>query len=818
MDQLTQYMNYIKTYSEISIADISEVGGKNASMGEMETRLSGKGIALPTGFAVTAYAFKHFISHNKLNGIHTRLLSNLDRQDYRNLNEIGKKARELILEAPMPGDLSDAIIRAYNETFDGYRAQVAVRSSATAEDLPEASFAGQHDSFLNITGGIEVVNAVQRCFASLYTDRAIKYREDKGFDHSKVFLSVGIQEMIRADKGCSGVGFTLEPESGFLNIIHLAGVWGLGENIVQGNVTPDEFLIFKPSLRAGKEALIQKQLGEKQQTMIYGGAGLQTTINTDTSAELRKSYVLNDEEIYQLARWALIIEDHYGKPMDIEWAKDGLTGKLYILQARPETVHSQKLKLELREYKMSERSEVLIQGQAIGSKITSGRVRLIKSPFEAGKLNTGDILVTDLTSPDWDPILKKVSAIITNKGGRTSHASIIARELGVPALVGSGNATEVLRDGQIVTLSCAEGKTGIVYQGKLIWEETVISMENMKLPDYPKLSLILGEPEKAFALAFYPHKGVGLLRIEFIISNYVKAHPMALVNNNKLKEPKAKRYIADLTANYMSKEAYFVEKLSQGVATIAAAFYPEQVIVRMSDFKTNEYASLPGGKEFEPNEENPMLGFRGASRYYNELYKEGFRLECAAMKRVRDDMGLTNVKLMIPFCRTPEEGQKVIALMKEYGLEQGKNDLKILVMAEIPSNILLADHFAEIFDGFSIGSNDLTQLTLGVDRDSQLVAHLFDENNEASRKMIKMLLTAAKEKHIEVGICGQGPGDSPEFAHFLVENGIDSIAFNPDIFLKGIETVRAVARSQQMFPLQHLVRAETPDLPIGELF
>jgi len=810
-------MRYIKTFSEISIADIPEVGGKNASLGEMKSRLSAKGIVLPDGFAVTAYSFRHFISHNKLDGIHTQLLAGLDRKSYKNLNEIGEQARELILEGHMPGDLSEAILASYEELFHGKGTHVAVRSSATAEDLPEASFAGQHDSFLNISGGIDLVNTVKRCFASLYTNRAIKYREDKGFDHSKVFLSVGIQEMVRADKGSSGVGFTLEPESGFLNVIHLAGVWGLGENIVQGTVTPDEFLVFKPTLRAGKKAIIQKQLGEKQQTMVYAGTGSETTVNTDTSPEMRNRFVLNDNEIYQLARWALIIEDHYGKPMDIEWAKDGLTGKLYILQARPETVHSQGSALELREYKMSERSEVLLQGQAIGSKITSGTVRLLNSPLEADKLMEGDILVTDLTSPDWDPILKKVSAIITNKGGRTSHASIIARELGVPALVGSGNATEVLKDGQIVTLSCAEGKTGIVYKGKLTWEETLIKIDHIKLPDHPRLSLILGEPEKAFKLSFYPHKGVGLLRIEFIISHYVKAHPMALVNDNILKSRKANIYISDLTKNHASKEDYFVDKLSQGVATIAAAFYPEPVIVRMSDFKTNEYASLPGGEEFEPEEENPMLGFRGASRYYSNLYKEGFRLECEAMKRVRDEMGLVNVKLMIPFCRTPEEGKKVIQIMKDYGLQQGKNDLKILVMAEIPSNILLAEQFAEIFDGFSIGSNDLTQLTLGVDRDSQLVAHLFDENNDASKKMIKMLLTEAKKKHIDVGICGQGPGDSPEFARFLVENGIDSISFNPDIFLKGIDTVLTAASSGTDTSEELHLEAETGNRPIREL-
>ncbi len=812
-------MNFIKKFSEISIGDIDEVGGKNASLGEMITRLSGAGIIVPRGFAVTANAFRHFVSHNNLDGIHSHLMASLDRKKYSNLRDIGRQARELILEADMPGDLSDAIIGAYDEVFGGKSPAVAVRSSATAEDLPEASFAGQHDSYLNISGGLDLVEAVKHCFASLYTDRAIKYREDKSFDHSKVFLSVGIQEMVRADKGCSGVAFTLEPESGFLNVVHLSGVWGLGENIVQGTVTPDEFLIFKPSLKAGKQAIIQKQLGSKQQTMIYSKAGPQKTINVPTTLKMRNRYVLNDEEVSQLAGWAVEIEDHYGKPMDIEWGKDGVTGQLYILQARPETVHSRVSGLTLSEYNMVERGKVLVEGQAIGSKVTTGKVRLIGSPSESGKLNKGDILVTELTSPDWDPILKNVSAIITNKGGRTSHASIIARELGVPAIVGTGNATSVLKDGDTITVSCAEGKTGFVYKGKLAWEENVIALGALALPERPKLSFILGEPEKAFKLSFYPNRGIGLLRIEFIISHYVKAHPMALVNGATIKDRKAKRYIAGLVCNHESSEDYFIDKLSQGVATIAAAFHPEQVVVRMSDFKTNEYAMLPGGMEFEPKEENPMLGFRGASRYYSDLYREGFRLECAAMKKVRDDMGFDNVQLMIPFCRTPEEGKKVISIMNEFGLSQGENKLKILVMAEIPSNIMLAKEFADIFDGFSIGSNDLTQLTLGVDRDSELVAHLFDENNEASRALIRILINAAKEKGIEVGICGQGPGDSPEFARFLVESGIDSMSFNPDVFIKGMNIVSAVVEGINTgSPKNHVLPAETPDLPIRELF
>lgn len=782
-------MKYIKRFSDLLIGDINEVGGKNASLGEMITKLTPKGILIPDGFAVTASAFKHFISYNKLDGVHNSLLKQLNRKDFSNLDSIGAKARELILHVRVPGDLAEAILSAYDEIFKGRNPQVAVRSSATAEDLPDASFAGQHESYLNIRGGDELINAVKQCFASLYTSRAIKYREDKGFDHSKIYISVGIQEMVRADKGCSGVGFTIEPESGFPDVIHLAGVWGLGENIVQGTVTPDEFLVFKPTLRMQKEAIIQKTLGGKEQTMIYSDSASQSTANTDTPEELRNRFILSDAEIYRLANWALIIGDHYQKPMDLEWAKDGITNKLYILQARPETVHSRKSGLEITEYRLTEVGNVIAEGQAIGSKITSGRARVIQSPDEAGQLMQGDILVTDLTSPDWDPILKRVSAIVTNKGGRTSHASIIARELGVPAIVGTGNATGTIKDGQTITVSCAEGETGAIYEGNLHWEETVIDLSGIRLPDHPKLSLILGEPEKAFMLSFYPNHGIGLMRIEFIISHYIQAHPMALVNFNTMKDQEAKQKIAHLARNYEDKKVYFIDKLSQGVATIAAAFYPREVIVRMSDFKTNEYANLPGGKEFEPEEENPMLGFRGASRYYSDFYKEGFRLECEAMKRVRDDMGFDNVKLMIPFCRTPLEGRKVVDLMKQYGLEQGKNNLEIYVMAEIPSNILLAEQFSAVFDGFSIGSNDLTQLTLGVDRDSSLVAPLFNENNEASRILIHMLLDIAHKNNKKVGICGQGPGDSPEFAQFLVQEGIDSISFNPDLFLKGVGVV-----------------------------
>lgn len=793
--------NYIKEFHDTSIEDIPEVGGKNASLGEMITKLAVKGIDIPDGFAVTASAFQHFIRYNKLDGLHNHLLAGLNRQSFDNLKEIGSQARELILHGKMPNDLAHAIVMAYRQVFKGRQPDIAVRSSATAEDLPEASFAGQHDSFLNIRGEKDLVNTVKRCFASLYTDRAIKYREDKGFDHSKVFISVGVQEMVRSDKACSGVGFTLEPESGFRNLIHLAGVWGLGENIVQGTVTPDEFLVFKPSLKMGKKAIIQKTLGSKNKMMIYANEKetSSSTVNLDTPAELREKFVLNDEEVNKLANWALLIEEHYQKPMDFEWAKDGINGKLFIIQARPETVQSTKNNLLTTEYRLSGSGKALTQGEAIGNKIAAGPARIIMSPAEADKLQYGDILVTEMTSPDWDPILKKVSAIVTAKGGRTSHASIVARELGVPAIVGTGDALTQIKEGDLITVSCAEGKTGTVYEGIMEWHEEKIDFSNIQLPEHTRINMILGEPEKAFSLSFYPCNGIGLMRIEFIISHYIQIHPMALVKFSELKDENIKQKIEELTHYYPDKKEYFTDRLSQGVATIAAAFYPKEVIVRMSDFKTNEYANLIGGKIFEPQEENPMIGFRGASRYYNDRYREGFRLECEAMKVVRNEMGLTNVKLMIPFCRTPEEGEKVIATMKEYGLEQGNNDLEIYVMAEIPSNIILAEEFASIFDGFSIGSNDLTQLILGTDRDSSILSKIFDEKNEASKEMIRMLIHKARLAGREVGICGQGPSDSEEFARFLVEEGISSISFTPDALISGIKNICKAEASMKQF-------------------
>ncbi len=786
---------YIKKFSETGIGDVPEVGGKNASLGEMFSKLSAKGIPVPDGFATTAAAFTDFLYHNKLVEPLQKLLQQLDKKTFSNLGVTGAAARKMILAGELQNDLQAAVIKAYKDLCGENYYEVAVRSSATAEDLPQASFAGQHESYLNIKGDTAVLDAVKKCFASLFTDRAIKYREDNGFAHEKVALSVGIQKMVRSDKACSGVSFTLEPESGFRDIVHLSGVWGLGENIVQGTVTPDEFYIFKPTLLQGKNAVIQKKLGEKAKTMVYGNDEATPVINISTPKEKQTQFVLTDTEAMKIAAWAITIEKHYQKPMDIEWAKDGNTGEIFIIQARPETVHSQKNPLVMKEYKLLKKGVAVTEGEAIGSKIASGIARILYSPKDAGKLQPGEIVITGITSPDWDPILKTAAAIITDKGGRTSHASIVARELGVPAVVGCGDATEKIFDGEMITVSCCEGKTGFVYKGKLDFEETEIDFSNIKKPESTEVMLIAGDPDKAFKLSFYPNDGVGLMRIEFIITHSVQIHPMALVKFNELKDSDAKQKIEQLTSNYPNKEKFFVDRLAEGVATIAAAFYPKDVIVRMSDFKTNEYANLLGGKQFEPEEENPMIGFRGASRYYNDLYREGFRLECEAIRKVRDEMGLSNVKVMIPFCRTLEEGNKVVAVMKHFGLEQGINNLEIYVMAEIPSNVILAEKFAAIFDGFSIGSNDLTQLTLGIDRDSAIISNLFSEKNEAAIHIFAEMIHKAKHAGVKIGLCGQAPSDYPEFAKFLVEQGIDSISFNADALLKGIENINEAEKN-----------------------
>jgi pyruvate,water dikinase len=783
---------FIKEFSQIRIYDIAKVGGKNASLGEMYTQLTKKGINVPNGFATTAEAFNLFLKENNLQDALNNTLKKLDKKGYSNLNDVGLEARELIHNGTFSEKFSKAIIEAYKNLCDNKYFEVAVRSSATAEDLPEASFAGQHDTFLNIKGEAHLLEAVKDCFASLYTNRAIKYREDKGFKHQEIAISVGVQKMVRSDKGCSGVGFTLEPESGFENIILISGVWGLGENIVQGLVNPDEFYVFKPTLKLGKNAIIQKKLGDKTKTMIYAESNNHASImNTETPALKQKQFILTDKEILTLAEWALHIEEHYNKALDIEWAKDGITGKMYIIQARPETVHQMKDKNLFFEYKLLEKGEMLCAGNAVGSEIIVGTARILNSSKEASQLQKDEIVVTDTITPDWDPVLKMAAGIVTNKGGRTSHASIVARELGVPAVVGCGDATQTIANGHVITISCAEGKTGYIFKGNLPFEKKEINFSNIQMPK-TEMKLILADPEKAYQLSFYPNNGVGLLRMEFIIMHTIKIHPMALVNFNKINDEAIRNEIEKLTANYPNKEDYFVDQLAQGIATIAAAFYPKEVIVRMSDFKTNEYANLIGGKQFEPLEENPMLGFRGASRYYNDLYKDGFELECKAVKKIRDNMGLTNLKVMIPFCRTLEEGKKVIKIMAENELKRGENGLEIYAMVEIPSNVILAEEFAEIFDGFSIGSNDLTQLTLGVDRDSQLMAELFDENNKAAKAMIAMAIEKAKKSKTKIGLCGQAPSDFPDFAEFLVEQGIDSISFNPDALLRGIEnTVKA---------------------------
>ncbi len=788
--------SYTRRFTDISIHDVESVGGKNASLGEMFNHLSEKGIRVPDGFATTSFAFRKFLEYNNIAAPLKQLMSSLDKKNYSNLDEISMQARALMSNAKIPDELKEKIIDAYHTLCGNRETEVAIRSSATAEDLPNASFAGQHESYLNIKGDEAVIEAIHKCFTSLYTARAIKYREDNGFAHDKVLLSAGVQKMVRSDKACSGVGFTLDPESGFREVIHLAGVWGLGENIVQGTVTPDEFYVFKPTLRQKKLAIIQKRLGSKMKMMIYSDSEKEPTVNTDTPLPKRNQYVLNNDEITKLANWALMIEQYYKRPMDIEWAKDGLTDELFIIQARPETVHSQRNPAIIEQYEIKKKGSVLTTGNAIGEKAATGIARILHSPDDASRLQKGEIVVTDITTPDWDPVLKKSAAIITNKGGRTSHASIVAREQGVPAIVGCNNATTAIKDGEVITVSCCDGSTGYVYDGKLPFVKNEIDISHIEKPQSTEVMLILADPDKAFQLSFYPNDGVGLMRMEFIITHFIQAHPMALVHFDSLKDEEAKQKIEKLTKGYADKKQFFIDKLSEGIATIAAAFDPKDVIVRMSDFKTNEYANLVGGKEFEPQEENPMLGFRGASRYYSDAYKEGFRLECLAIKKVREEMGLANVKVMIPFCRTIDEAKKVIHIMEEFGLDRHLDpSLEIYVMAEIPSNVLLADKFASLFDGFSIGSNDLTQLTLGVDRDSTSVSAIFSEQNEAAKKMISMMIERARNSGTHIGLCGQAPSDFPEFAQFLVEEGINSISFNPDALLKGIENINKAEKS-----------------------
>lgn len=800
--QLNKERALVLPFNTVGIADIPFVGGKNASLGEMIQQLTKQGVKVPTGFATTAYAYRYFIATAGLETKLRSIFANLDVDDVENLHQCGKQARSLMLETPFPVELQEAIARSYQTLCQEYGANldVAVRSSATAEDLPDASFAGQQETYLNVHGIKGVLDACHRCFASIFTDRAISYRQLKGFDHFEVALSVGVQKMVRSDLASSGVMFSIDTETGFKDAALITAAYGLGENVVQGAVNPDEYLVFKPTLKQGYKPILQKRLGTKEIKMVYDLGGTKLTKNVSVSPAQRNKFALNDDEILQLANWACIIEDHYSQvrgtatPMDIEWAKDGITGELFIVQARPETVQSQKSKTVLRSYQLEERGDVLLTGRSVGEMIGQGQARVILDVHQIGMFQSGEVLVTNRTDPDWEPIMKKASAIVTNSGGRTCHAAIIAREMGIPAIVGCGNATTVLKTGQEITISCAEGETGKVYAGLLNFAIQELPLDNLPRTR-TKIMMNVGNPEEALGLTAIPNDGVGLARMEFIIANHIKAHPLALLHCDELEDELTKHKIGELTAQYENKAEFFITKLAAGIGTIAAAFYPKPVIVRLSDFKSNEYANLLGGRQFEPKEENPMIGWRGASRYYDPRYREGFALECKAMKQVRDNMGLTNVILMVPFCRTPQEGRRVLEEMAKHGLVRGENGLEVYVMCELPSNVMLADEYSQVFDGFSIGSNDLTQLTLGLDRDSELVAHLFDERNEAVKRTIRKAIATAKEYNRKIGICGQAPSDYPEFARFLVELGIDSISLNPDSVIK---TMLEIASAEGM--------------------
>ena len=788
---------FIKSFSSISMKDVSGVGGKNASLGEMIKKLSGLGVQVPNGFAVTVDAYYEFLAFNTLAPLLEDILRDLNRETLSNLSDVSRRCRELFLRATFPQEVENAIRQAY-ETLIVREAinSVAVRSSATAEDSPTASFAGQHESFLNVSGTDAVIDAVKKCYASLFNERAIKYRLDNGFGDMQVGISVGVQAMVRSDKGSAGVIFTIEPETGNKNLIYITGAWGLGESVVQGAVNTDEFYAFKPAIKEDKNAIVYRSVGKKEQMLVYSAKTNNGTEWLETSAALRDQFVLTDDEVAILGRWSLTIEEHYGLAMDIEWAKDGTTGKLYIVQARPETVQSRAKKLSITEFKLHADERPVVVGKAVGRSIVSGPARIVKSLADGYKVQPGDIIVADITNPDWNALLKKAICIVTNKGGRTSHASIIARELGIPAVVGTMSATERIMDGQVITVSCASGDEGEVFNGKLEWESKETQFDSLGDTQTSPM-LILADPEKALLYATYPSKGVGLLRMEFIISNALQIHPMALVKFDELPDNAEKRQIGAITRHYIDKKKFFVDTLAESIGLVAAAFYPRDVIVRMSDFKTNEYAKLLGGRIFEPAEENPMLGFRGASRYYHERYEKGFVLECEAIRKVRDEMMLTNVKVMIPFCRTVGEADRVLEVMGNAGLKRGSNGLEVYVMAEIPSNIILAKRFAQRFDGFSIGSNDLTQLTLGLDRDSEIVSHLFDEHDEAVKFLIQTLIEEAHKQGVKVGLCGQAPSDHPAFAKFLVNCGIDSVSFNPDALIRGIQNISDAELSEK---------------------
>ncbi len=783
-------------FEQIGIDDVSSVGGKNASLGEMYCNLSARGIAVPNGFATTAAAYRLFMSETGLDQKIREILDDLDTANISNLQSHGREVRQAILATEIPEVLREEILQAYRKLSEDIEGglDVAVRSSATAEDLPDASFAGQQESYLNVHGESSLLDTCRRCFASLFTDRAISYRTEKGFDHFDIALSIGIQRMVRSDESASGVMFSIDTETGFRQAVLINAAYGLGENVVQGSVNPDEFYVFKPTLKEGFKPILKKTLGSKEFKLIYDTGGEKMTRNVPVDPVDRKRFAIDDEDILKLARWACLIEEHYSEvrghfcPMDIEWAKDGLTDELFIVQARPETIHGGKELTVLKTFHLKEHGYVLATGHSVGERIGHGVARVVESAENLDQVEEGDVLVTDRTDPDWEPIMKKASAIVTNRGGRTCHAAIISRELGVPAIVGAENATTAIPSGSMVTVSCAEGDTGQVYDGQLDYEVQEVDLSELKHPK-TKVMMIVGNPNEAFRLSMLPSEGVGLARMEFIINSFIRIHPMALLEYDKLDDPILKSEIDCLTASYSDKPAFFVDTLAQGVGMIAGAFYPRDVIVRMSDFKTNEYANLIGGEKYEPEEENPMIGFRGASRYYHPRYRDAFGLECQAMRKVREEMGLKNMKLMIPFCRTVEEGRKVLEVMAEHGLKRGEDGLEIYIMCEIPSNVIQAEAFAEIFDGFSIGSNDLTQLTLGVDRDSEVVAHIFDERDPAVMDSLATAIQRVKASGRKIGICGQAPSDYPEIAAFLVKQGIDSISLNPDAVMKTVSRI-----------------------------
>ena len=765
---------------KLRLDDLAQVGGKNSSLGEMIGNLAQLGVSVPGGFATTAQAFKDFIEYEGLANRIQQRLSTLNVDHVSELTKAGSEIRQWLIDNPLQPALDEAVRVAYRKMCAdaGGEVAVAVRSSATAEDLPDASFAGQQETFLNVTGEDDVIHKVKEVFASLYNDRAIAYRVHHGYKHEDVFLSAGIQLMVRSDIGASGVLFTLDTESGFRDVVFITSSYGLGETVVQGAVNPDEFYVYKPTLKAGKPAILRRQIGSKQIRMVYSDQAGERVRTEDVPTDLRRQFSISDADVQELAKQALVIEDHYGRPMDIEWAKDGNTGKLYIVQARPETVKSRLRTTTLERFNLLERGRVIIEGRSIGQKIGSGIARVIRSISEMDRLKPGDVLIADMTDPDWEPIMKRASAIVTNRGGRTCHAAIIARELGVPAVVGCGDATDAIKDGDEVTVSCAEGDTGFIYSGLLKFERIEADLEHM--PPAPlKIMMNVGNPERAFDFAQLPHAGIGLARLEFVIARQIGVHPKALIEYAK-QSPELKKQIDDAIVGYADPVSFYVERLAEGIATLTAAFAPHPVIVRLSDFKSNEYANLLGGKQYEPHEENPMIGFRGASRYVDPSFKDCFALECRAMKKVRDEMGLTNAWVMIPFVRTVDEAKKVIEVLAENGLVRGENGLKLIMMCELPSNALLADQFLEIFDGFSIGSNDLTQLTLGLDRDSAVVAHLFDERNDAVKMLLSMAIKAARAKGKYIGICGQGPSDHPDLADWLMDQGIESVSLNPD--------------------------------------